>query len=86
MNQDKKRSEKVTLFDRMAVGSLSAVSAAITYLLLWSIFALFSSGDVLPIEIFYFFVSGMFILGFLTLDNYFVEILAFFWRFIIRVF
>ena len=86
MNRELKTPEKITLFDRIAVGFLSAVLAVMTYLFLWSIFALFSFGHILPIEIFYFFVGGMFALGFFTLDNYFIEILVSLWRFIIRVF
>ena len=86
MNQELKPSEKITLYDRIAVGFVSGVLAAITYVFLWSIFALFAYGHILPIEIFYLFIGGIFLLGFFTLDNYFIEILTSLWRFIIRAF
>lgn len=86
MKQKSEPSEKITLFDRMAVGLLSGVLASITYVFLWSIFALFSYGHILPIEIFYLFTGGMFFLGFFTLDNYFIAVLIPLWKFIIRAF
>ncbi len=86
MGKECEYSKKATLFDRIAIGALSAGLATITYGFLWSIFALFSSSELLPIELFFFFVGVMYLLGFFTLDKYFIEILIPMWKFIIRVF
>ena len=76
-----------TLFDRFAVGLMSGFLAAISYGVLWSGFVLLSDGDfLLPIELFFTFIIFMFLLGFFTLDNYFIDILSPLWHFIARIF
>ena len=87
MSDEAKHNREVTLFDRLSVGMLSGFLAVITYGFIWCLFAFFSEGDLLlPIELFFIFVVGMFLLGFFTLDNYFIEILIPIWNFIIRIF
>jgi hypothetical protein len=78
-------SKAANLFDRIAIGFLSAVLAAITYGLLWSVFAYFLISGFLTIEIFWFFVGVMFLLGFFTLDNYFIQLLVPVWNFIVKI-
>lgn len=84
MNEDPDFSKKATLFDRFAVGLLSAFIALITYGVFWAIFARGAEGAILPIGGFYFFAGSFFLLGFITLDNYFIDILAPIWHFIVK--
>lgn len=83
--REKKKKDEATLFDRFAVGGLSAVLAALTYILVWFSFG-FVHGGVLPIELFLICVGVMFLVGFFTLDNYFIDILAPIWNLIVKLF
>lgn len=76
--------DKITLLDRVAVGVLSALSVLTTLGAIILILVYVTQGD-------YFFVSVkmlvgiavfFFILGFVTLDNYFISILSPVWKFI----
>ena len=87
MIKGRKNLKEATLFDRFAVGVLSAFMAAITYGFILSLVALFSDGALLlPIELFFIFILAMFFIGFFTLDNYFINISVPLWRLILKLF
>ena len=86
MSNKSRYTDKATLFDRLAVGILSAFLAAITYGFIWLIFALLFNVGMLPIELFIIFTGFMFLLSFFTLDNYVIKILTPLWNVIIRIF
>ena len=84
MIEDPEYTDKVTLIDRIAVGLLSAFMAVITYGVFWVIFARGAEVAILPIGGFYLFAGVFFLLGFITLDNYVIDILAPIWNFIVK--
>lgn len=85
MKIEKKNKDEATLFDRFAVGGLSAFLAALTSGLAWWSFGFVGSGHVLPIGLFLIFTGTMFLVGFFTLDNYFIDILAPIWDLIVKL-
>ena len=76
--------KRITLTDRFAVGILSALSAFITLGILILIVFYITQGDYafVTLKIFLGVVIFFFILGFATLDNYFISILNPVWKFI----
>ncbi len=76
--------ERITLIDRFAVGLLSALSAFITLGILIMMAFYVTQGDhiFVTLKIFSGVVVFFFILGFATLDNYFISILNPIWKLI----
>ena len=84
MLKETKSSGKATFFDRFAVGFLAALLAFLTCGFLWLVFGRNSTGSMFPVEVIWVSTGIMFIIGFLTLDKYFINILAPIWHFIVR--
>jgi hypothetical protein len=85
-NQEK---ESITLTDRFGVGFLSAVCFLITYWICFILLLIPTQGFVLlffSLKIIGFSTLFFFVLGFVTLDNYFIKIITPAWRYIDEVF
>ena len=85
----KNNNEATTLTDRLALGFGSGVIAFITGTILWvsfySIFVKYGEFDlVIPFYYVWVFTFTGFIIGALTLQNYFINILAPIWSFIYK--
>ena len=80
--------EHITLLDRFAVGVLSALSALLTLGVLALILIYIMHGDyiLITLKVCSGVVLFFFVLGFATLDNYFISILAPIWKFIGNLF
>lgn len=79
------REETATFLDRFGVGFLSAVCFFITFYLFS--FTLFLSGMgvmflMIPFKIIILLTLLFFVLGFVTLDNYFIKIITPAWKFL----
>jgi len=76
--------EPITLLDRFAVGILSALSALLSFGILAILFVFVTEGTYIDVifKIALSIVVLFFILGFTTLDNYFISILNPIWELI----
>ena len=72
---------EITLLDRISIGVVSAISFLITFYLLYAVtFVVFYFP--IPIEIIVFFTLMFFIIGFISLDNYFIKMLSPIWEYL----
>jgi len=84
----KNSEERITLFDRIGAGILSALSAFVTLgiLLLFVIYTTQGDYGLVGLKVFSAVVVFFFVLGFITLDNYFISILDPIWKLIGELF
>ena len=77
--------EKPTLLDRVAIGFVSAVCFLLTYWLLLGVAMVFPVGFMsvfYSLKLIAFLTALFFIIGFVTLDNYFIDMLSPIWEYI----
>jgi len=77
--------KKPTLLDRVAIGIVSAVCFLLTYWLLLGVAMVFPVGFMsvfYSLELIAFLATLFFIIGFVTLDNHFINMLSPIWDYI----
>ena len=81
--------EIVTLIDRFGVGLLSAVCCLLTYSVCFILLLVITQGFTITLfsgKVLIFLTISFFILGFVTLDNYFIKLITPIWKFIDEIF
>ena len=81
----RRKKETITLIDRFAIGFLSAICFLLTYWVCFILLAIVTQGYAIvffSLRVIGFLTVFFFVLGFVTLDNYFIKIFAPVWKFI----